>query len=199
MPESAAQTELVAQEEPVSIDERPDRARLVLTRLLAAHKTWFDVSRDYELAGRTFPGFAAFHQHGERYVLSKKAQLWAVANHEYILFDIVESFDEDALAADIAFMKDEAFKLVDPTEPDHMSTAVGLIVIAGSASEAARKALRRTRYRKNFKLGLAGWSDLRLALVDLSVGENGAVFVNAAAKTWGPTLKSNLAPAQIER
>ena len=41
-----------------------DRRQLVLERLLASHETWFDVYRDYEFGGRTFPGYAEFHSHG---------------------------------------------------------------------------------------------------------------------------------------
>ena len=46
-----------------------DEKQLVLKRILAAHEAFFDVHRDYEFAGRLFPGFAEFHSFGEQYVL----------------------------------------------------------------------------------------------------------------------------------
>ena len=55
-----------------------DEKQLVLKRILAAHEAFFDVHRDYEFAGRSFPGFAEFHSFGEQYVLVKRAKLWEV-------------------------------------------------------------------------------------------------------------------------
>ena len=172
---------------------------LVLERLLRAHETWFNVQRDYELAGRTFPGFAVFHELGERYVLSRRAKLWEVANHEYILFEVTEHLDEAAFCELVDFAKTEGFKLVDPTEPNHMSSNVSLVIIADSTDEGIGRAVRRTRYRKTYKLGLAGWSDLRVAVIDLSVRPSGRVLTNAAGKSLRATLEANLDPTAKKR
>ena len=58
----------------------------VIERLLAAHEAWFDVERDHDFAGRTFPGYAEFHSSVSRYVLVKRAKLWEAASHEHLFF-----------------------------------------------------------------------------------------------------------------
>ncbi len=169
----------------------------VLARLLAAHEAWFDVERDRTMAGRAFPGYAEFHSYGERYVLSKRAKLWEVANHEYIFFDTVERLEEDAFADMVAFMETEALAVVHP-EPNHMSSNISLVVVADAVDPQVERAARRTRFRKNFKWGLWGWSDLRIAVVDLSglrSGGAGRVTTNAAGKALRKTIEANLALA----
>lgn len=173
------------------------RAEVILKRLLAAHEAWFDVQRDYELAGRTFRGFAEFHSFGEQYVLSKRAKLWEVATHEYMLFDIVDELDANTLDALVEFMKTEAIKLVKPM-PNHMSSNISLVVVANSLGLGVGKKIRGIRFRKNFRWGLWGWSDLRVAVVDLSSGTCGQVISNAAGKTLRATLEANLMPTANE-
>lgn len=164
---------------------------LMLERLLAAHEAWFDITRDFHLAGRSFPGFAAFHSHGEQYVLSKRAKLWEVDTHEYIFFDIVEHLEEAIFRDYIDFMTTEAIGMVEP-HPNHMSSNISLVIIAGSADPVASALVRRTRFRKNFMLGLQGWSDLRVAVVDMAESRDKRILTNAAGKTLRPTIEANL-------
>lgn len=166
-----------------------DAKQLMLERLLAAHEAWFDVSRNHEFAGRTFAGYAEFHSHGEQYVLVKRAKLWEVDTHEYLFLHVEQHLDAATLAGLVAFMKDEALRKVQP-QPNHMSSYLSLVVIADAVDDDAKRAARTTRFRKNFKLGLQGWVDVRLAVVDLSHSD---VVTNAAGKELVRTLKANLA------
>ena len=85
-----------------------DEKQLVLKRILAAHEAFFDVHRDYEFAGRLFPGFAEFHSFGEQYVLVKRAKLWEANSHEYLFFTYAETFDEAQLDKWVRFRKNFA-------------------------------------------------------------------------------------------
>lgn len=165
----------------------------VLNRLLVAHEAWYNVSRNHEFAGRTFPGYAEFHTMGEQYVLVKRAKLWGVTSHEYIFFVEVGDLDVAQLSELIDFMKTDAVRKVDPTEPDHMQSFISLVVIADSADPEALKLTRKTRFRKNFKLGFNGFADLRLAVVDLG---SMSVVTNGMGKDMKRSLEANLkAPA----
>lgn len=170
------------------------KSALILDRLLAAHEAWFDISRDKQVAGRMFGGFAEFHSHGSQYVLVKRAKLWEAEEHEYILFDTVGHLTLSDVRENVAFMKEKAIALVHP-EPNHMSSNLSLVVIATSADEDALAEVRKTRYRKNFALGFRGWSDLRLAVVDLSKPQGSRVVTNAAAKPMRETLEANASDA----
>ena len=165
-----------------------DEKQLVLKRILAAHEAWFDVHRDYAYAGLTFPGYAEFHSHGEKYVLVKRAKLWEADTHEYLFFVEAETLDGVDVARWVEFMKTKGLEKVQP-EPNHMSSGIALVVVADSCTEEAKRAVRKTRFRKNFAFGMRGWADLRLVVADLSRGE---VYANAAGKQMAPSIEANL-------
>lgn len=180
-------------------ETRPEAgAAAVLERLLAAHEAWFDVRRDVEVAGRAFAGFAEFHEHGEKYVLTRRAKLWEVATNEYVFFEVAENLDTEMLAGLVAFMKERALPEVVKPHPDHMFSNLSLVVVADAVGADVERAVRSVRFRKNFKFGFWGWSDLRVAVVDLSAGKGdrtGRVMTNAAGKALRATLEANLDPA----
>lgn len=167
--------------------EEPDAKQLVLKRLLAAHETWFDVSRDYAFAGRVFPGYAEFHSSAEKYVLVKRAKLWEVNAHEYLFFELARHLAVPALEDLVAFMTTEALAKVQ-TNPEHMTSYLSLVIIADEVDADVCRAVKKTRFRKNFKLGLEGWADLRLAVIDLSTS---SVLTNAMGKELRPSLEAN--------
>lgn len=166
------------------------KSELVLERLLAAHGAWFDVSRDVTVAGRAFRALAQFHSFGEQYVLVKRVKLWEAEEHEYMLFDVRDHIDAEAARSYVEFMKNEALELVKP-EPNHMSSFRTLVVIANSASDEACTLFRKTSHRKNFMWGIRGWSDVRLALIDLSKPQGSRVVCNGAAKRIRKSLEAN--------
>lgn len=166
------------------------KSELVLERLLAAHGAWFDVSRDVSVAGRAFRALAQFHSFGEQYVLVKRVKLWEAEEHEYMLFDVRDHIDAEAARSYVEFMKNEALELVKP-EPNHMSSFRTLVVIANSASDKACTLFRKTSHRKNFMWGIRGWSDVRLALIDLSKPQGSRVVCNGAAKRIRKSLEAN--------
>ena len=166
------------------------KSELVLERLLAAHGAWFDVSRDVSVAGRAFRALAQFHSFGEQYVLVKRVKLWEAEEHEYMLFDVRDRIDVEAARSYVEFMKNEALELVKP-EPNHMSSFRTLVVIVNSASDEACSLFRKTSHRKNFMWGIRGWSDVRLALIDLSKPQGSRVVCNGAAKRIRKSLEAN--------
>ena len=171
-------------------NETTVKSELVLERLLAAHGAWFDVSRDVSVAGRAFRALAQFHSFGEQYVLVKRVKLWEAEEHEYMLFDVRDRIDVEAARSYVEFMKNEALELVKP-EPNHMSSFRTLVVIANSTSDEACTLFRKTSHRKNFMWGIRGWSDVRLALIDLSKPQGSRVVCNGAAKRIRKSLEAN--------
>ena len=166
------------------------KSELVLERLLAAHGAWFDVSRDVTVAGRAFRALAQFHSFGEQYVLVKRVKLWEAEEHEYMLFDVRDHIDAEAARSYVEFMKNEALELVKP-EPNHMSSFRTLVVITNSASDEACSLFRKTSHRKNFMWGIRGWSDVRLALIDLSKPQGSRVVCNGAVKCIRKSFEAN--------
>ena len=70
-----------------------------------------------------------------------------------------------------------------------MTTFLSLVIVAESADTNAKELVRKTKYRKNFSFGLKGWTDLRLALIDLS---DSSITTNPQGKELINTLEANL-------
>lgn len=164
-----------------------DAGKDILERLLAAHEAWFDVSRDIEFAGHTFPGYAEFHSSTEQYVLSKRAKLWGASSHEYLFFTMADCLDKETLDGMVSFMTTKALGKV-KIDPEHMVSYLSLVIITRETNDEVRRAIRKTKFRKNFKCGLKGWADLRIAVIDLSTS---SVITNARGKDLQATLNAN--------
>lgn len=159
----------------------------VVERLLAAHEAWFDVERDHVFAGRTFPGYAEFHSAASQYVLVKRVKLWEAKSDEYLFFWPTEHLTTAALQDLVAFMTTEGLAKVQ-LGPNHMSSYLSLVIVADSTEEGIERLVKTARFRKNFALGLKGWADLRLAVVDLAAGR---IYANTQGKPLVETLAAN--------
>lgn len=109
-----------------------------------------------------------------------------------MFFECVDELDEAQLAEKISFMQEKALRKVD-AGPNHMSSALSLVIIANRTTEAARKLAKKTRFHKEYRFGFRGWTDLRLAVVDLSLPTDKSVVANNAGKQLKEALSSNLA------
>ncbi len=165
-----------------------DAKHEALECLLAAHKAYYNVSRDYEYAGRTFPGYAEFHSSSERYVLVKRAKLWGVNTHEYLFFVLAEHLTLEQFEDLTRFMRTDALDKV-TLEPEHMTSYLSLVIIADTVDDDVLKQAKKTRFRKNFNFGVGGWADMRVAVVDLA---RASITTNAMGKELRPTLEANI-------
>ena len=168
-----------------------DKREDLLTRILAAHQSFYDIRRDYLFEGRRFPAFAEFHTFGEQYVLVKRAKLWEVNTHDFMFFEFADELDASNITDEVSFMTQKAIRKV-AAGPNHMSSALTLVIIANHCTDEALKAAKKAKFRKNYLFGIHGWTDLRLAVCDLS-REKGAVVTNAAGKKLKETIEGNLA------
>ena len=74
---------------------------------------------------------------------------------------------------------------------DHMFSNVGLVILANTISPEAQKLIRRTRFRKNYKLTLQGWTEYQLAAMEASTN---SFFSNPAGKEAKKNMERNFAP-----
>lgn len=130
-----------------------------------------------------------FHSRNSRYVLSKKAELWAAETHEYLYVYIVDTLCEDMLARILSQTLDDGTPRIKP-HSQHMSTTLTALVLCQNIQPDAKKKLEKTKKRQEFKLSLHGWMELGIAAIDLSGGE---ISTNAAARSLKKDLKGIVA------
>lgn len=115
-----------------------------------------------------------------RNVISKKIQIDRYEERKIILVKGYESLVKDGEMNDFfRFLTRAAQELVIPSL-DIMSHLIdGIIVSAQGFSQEAISAAQKYKYSRTFFLGIKGWCDIRLLLVDL---KNSTVFYNVKGK-----------------
>ena len=107
-----------------------------------------------------------FYANTSKYVLSKKAKLWEANSFEYVyLFsvphltkEIYDACEKQAYEAGMARIK---------PAPDHMYTYITALFVCDSCDEEARKALKRCKLYKSFRMSYWGWMDFHTAMAVL--------------------------------
>lgn len=138
-----------------------------LEKLLKAYAYYFDVERDVEVEGGSFPAVANYHFREENYVATRAHTIYASEQHEYVYFYLTEHLDLAALQKEIDLSREAGCKRVAP-HGEHMFSYVTLVILADAIDEDAKRALKRYRYRKNFWLTLHGWMEYRIAAMETS-------------------------------
>lgn len=133
----------------------------------------FDITRGYSLDGINYDMFAEFHLRNEKYVLSKKAVLYAIESNEYCL---LKSFDRIDRSTVTSFADGIIRSLETIVKPDtnHMCSMVnGVMILDGGQETGLEDAIgevKRFKYHRSFSFGFKGWSDIRLLIVSLKGG-----------------------------
>lgn len=161
-----------------------------LETLLNAYTSYFDIQRDVAAGDVTFAAMAKYHSRSGKYILVKSAKIWSIEMNEYIYFSLADRLDIDTFTTLYEHARDAGLALIHP-HSEHMYSHVSLVILADNIDEDAKKALRKTRFRKSFWLALHGWMEFRTAAIDLSTGE---IISNSAGKGVRETLERNLQP-----
>ena len=155
----------------------------VIQDLKRAYTAYYDIEEIDD--GTALKVLCAYHNRNSKYVLVKKAELWAAENHEYLYL-------WDAGQLDAAAVEEIFRRTIADGEPrvkphsQHMYTYLTAVVLYESARPDALKQLQKLKKRREFKLSLHGWMEFRIAAVDLSTGE---ITVNRAGKSLKKDLK----------
>ena len=136
-----------------------------IERMLKSYSVYYNVTR-FEDEHRPLTALCEFFQHTEKYVVSRKANLWSADSEEFLyLFEF-----EHLTLADFEmysdWARDEGLKKIN-VGPGHMNSNVVAVFVCDSCDEDAYKALKKCRFHKSFKFSLHGWMDLHTILVEV--------------------------------
>ena len=166
-----------------------------LSKLLDAYSHTYDIDRDVTVEDTVYPAMATYYLRDENYLISKQHVLSAVEQHEYVYFLLADHLTAEELQTHIDRTKAAGLAKVHPHK-DHMFSNVGLVVLANSIAPEAKKLIRRTHFRKYYKLSLHGWTEYQLAAMETYTN---CFFSNPAGKGARNNLESNFAPRQTKK
>lgn len=129
-----------------------------LDQLLESYSYYFDVERDPDGNGKSFPATAAYHFREENYIATKAHTIYATEQHEYVYFFVTEHLDAKTLQTQMDLSHQAGMARVQPHK-EHMFSYVTLIILADTIDPEAQALIKRHRFRKNFGWhSMAGWS-----------------------------------------
>ena len=158
-----------------------------LERLLNAYSHHYDIERDVVIDGVSFPAMAIYYLRDENYLITKKHVLNAVENHEYVYFYLTDHLDAETLKNKIDFTRNDGLGRIKPHK-EHMSSMVTMVILADTIDPEAKALIKKTRFRKNFRLALHGWMEYQIAAMEISTN---SFLSNPAGKNAKKTLELN--------
>ena len=152
---------------------RPGKARLlikdrsvILERLFVSYSAWYDVSPGDMGSGLPLQAMCLHHTRSEKYVLSKKAKLWAVELNDFLYLFSMPTLEKDQVEACVLFSIEDALPRVKPHK-EHMYSFITAVFVADEADDDALKHVRKRKFFKSYKWGLCGSSPLKTAALDI--------------------------------
>ena len=158
-----------------------------LNKLLNAYSHHYDIARDVTVEGGRFPATAFFYLRDENYPISKKHVLSAVENYEYVYFYLTEHLTAEDLQKQIEVSRNAGMSHIKPHK-EHMSSLVTLVVLADTIDPEAKTLIKKTRFRKNYRLALHGWMEYHIAAMEISTN---SFLSNPAGKGARKILEEN--------
>ena len=158
-----------------------------LDKLLNAYSHHYDIDRDVTVEGGRYPATAFYYLRDENYLISKKHVLSAVENHEYVYFYLTEHLDVETLQKQIDLSREAGMSHIKPNR-EHMSSFVTLVILADTIDPEAKTLIKKTRFRKNFRLALHGWMEYHIAAMEISTN---SFLSNPAGKEARKLLEGN--------
>ena len=161
---------------------------------LARYAGSFDITKEAEINGRIYPAFGRFTSMGEKYVLSKKARLWAFEAFEYILFleeeECTLELLEQIRKTMIEHMEPEYVRAHKkyPDENHMYSYLTAAIICEKKPTEEVLRAIKKFKFDKGYLFSMRGHTEAHLVVADM---ETEGVYVNGAGRALKKIFLSN--------
>ena len=140
---------------------------VILDRFLDLYKSSYNILSGNIASELPLKAVCQHHTRSEKYVLSKKAKLWAVEVNDYLYLFSMPKLDKEQAQVCISFSIKDALPRVKP-HSEHMYSFITAVFVADEVEKDALAFIRRCRFNKSYKLGFYGSSPLKTAALDIA-------------------------------
>jgi hypothetical protein len=149
-----------------------DKLAVYLKDLEERYKYYYEVERDKEISGLKVDIFAKSSTEHFRQVLTKSIKIDQHYTKEYAAVKAEKRFVDKNEVKEFSQFLISSINKLSPPSVDTMSTILnGVLVTTSGFSEEAVNFAKKFKFSKSFLLGIKGWCDIRLILVDLKEGK----------------------------
>jgi len=145
-----------------------DKLKAYLKDLEERYKYYYEVERDKEIFGIKVDIFAKSSTEHFRQVLTKNIKIDQHCTKEYAMVETQSGLGNKNKVKEFSQFLISSINKLSPPSVNTMSTTLnGVLVAASGFSEEAVNFAKKFKFSKSFLLGIKGWCDIRLILVDL--------------------------------
>ena len=161
----------------------------VIERLEKVYKSSYDIKNHEENAQGLIMEADCF-VHSEKYIISKRAQLYELDTNEYVYVFYYPNLTKELFDNAVAMAYDMGFPKIKPG-PSHRSSYIVAQFLCDTFEPDALKALKKYRKRQSFQFSLHGWMETHTVLIDLGTE---SITANGDGRLCGKFLKNVLHP-----
>jgi hypothetical protein len=158
----------------------------ILDRFLNSYKSSYDIFLGDMASGLPLEAVCQHHTRSEKYVLSKKAKLWAVEINDYLYLFSMPKLEKEEAEACVLFSIEDALPRVKPHN-EHMYSFISAVFLADETGQDTLKFIRRRKFTKSYKIGFHGSSPLKTAALDIGQGK---IVTNSMGKDLRMQIKN---------
>lgn len=139
---------------------------MAVERLIKSYQTYYNI---HVLDEEHVPIVARcdFFEHSQKYVLSKRAELWSANSEEFLYLISIPNLNLEIFETCRDRILEDGKSRMN-IGPGHMYSFITPIFICDTCDEDAKRALKKCRFYKSFHFSLHGWMDYRTAVVELA-------------------------------
>lgn len=133
--------------------------------LLDSYKAYYNITRfnDEQIP---LTAICEFFEHSEKFVLSRKAELWSADCEEFIYLFNIEHLTLELFEKYRDYAKEDGLKRAH-IGPGHMYTYITPVFVCDTCDKDAKSALKKCRIYKSFHFSFHGWMDFHAAVLEV--------------------------------
>jgi hypothetical protein len=138
----------------------------ILDRFINSYRSSYDIETGDMSSGLPLEAVCQHHTRSEKFVLSRRAKLWAVEVNDYLYLFSVRKLGKEQAEECVSFSLENALPRVKPHN-EHMYSFITAVFVADEAEQDALKFISRRKFNKSYKFGFYGSSPLKTAALDI--------------------------------
>lgn len=140
----------------------------ILSKILTSFEHYYTIKTDDVTA--PFDAEAEFISHSEQYMLVKIAKIADIDSNDFAYFKTAQVLTLEDVKNYAKTAWENGIARVKPYY-GHRNTDVTLLIVAERFEDSVGKQIKKLKYSKSYKHGFWGWSNFRLATLELSSGK----------------------------
>lgn len=142
-------------------------AEQYLEKVLKSYQRYYNIKTSD--VAEPFSAEAEFISHSEQYVLVKIAKIAEMDTKDFVYFKTCECLTAEELLKLSLIAWETGTSKVQPYN-GHRNSDVTLVILADKIEDSAAKLFKKIKYSKSYKFGFYGWSNFKLAAIEVSSG-----------------------------